>query len=72
LGHLAKATSDAPIAHALFFGSIITIEGIFALYYYSWTLFQTLPAVGAVGLVAFLSGSKALSEVQGRRLRGER
>jgi len=31
-----------------------------------------LPAVGAVGLVAFLSGSKALSEVQGRRLRGER
>ena len=31
-----------------------------------------LPVAGAVGLVAFLSGIKALSEVQGRRLAGER
>jgi oligosaccharyltransferase complex subunit delta (ribophorin II) len=48
------------------------MEGIFFLYYSSWNLFQTLPVAGAVGLVAFLSGSKALSEVQTRRLAGKR
>ncbi|KAF7928526.1 uncharacterized protein EAE98_005582 [Botrytis deweyae] len=72
LSHLSKATSAAPISHALFYGSIIAMEGIFFLYYSSWNLFQTLPAAGVVGLVAFLSGSKALSEVQSRRLAGER
>jgi oligosaccharyltransferase complex subunit delta (ribophorin II) len=72
LSHLSKATSAAPIAHAVFFGSILSMEGIFFLYYSSWNLFQTLPAAGIVGLVAFLSGSKALSEVQSRRLSGER
>jgi len=50
----------------------VAMEGIFFLYYRNWTLFQTLPAAGVVGLVAFLSGSKALSEVQSRRLAGER
>jgi oligosaccharyltransferase complex subunit delta (ribophorin II) len=48
------------------------MEGIFFLYYYNWTLFQMLPISGVVGLVAFLSGSKALSEVQSRHLAGER
>ncbi|KAG9244967.1 Oligosaccharyltransferase subunit Ribophorin II-domain-containing protein [Calycina marina] len=72
LSHLGMATSIAPISHTLFFGSIVSLEGIFFLYYYSWNLFQTLPAAGVVGLVAFLSGSKALSEVQSRRLAGER
>jgi oligosaccharyltransferase complex subunit delta (ribophorin II) len=72
LSHLAKATQAAPISHTLFFGSIVAMEGIFSLYYYNWSLFQTLPAAGIVGLVAFLSGSKALSEVQSRRLAGER
>ncbi|QSZ29766.1 hypothetical protein DSL72_004283 [Monilinia vaccinii-corymbosi] len=72
LSHLSKAVSAAPISHVLFFGSIIAMEGIFFLYYSSWNLFQTLPAAGVVGLVAFLSGSKALSEVQSRRLAGER
>ena len=72
LSHLGKATAAAPISHTLFFGSIISLEGIFFLYYYSWNLFQTLPVAGIFGLVAFLSGSKALSEVQSRRLAGER
>ncbi|PVH88121.1 hypothetical protein DL98DRAFT_479310 [Cadophora sp. DSE1049] len=72
VSHLSKAIGAAPISHSLFFGSILSMEGIFFLYYYNWTLFQTLPAAGVVGLVAFLSGSKALSEVQGRRLAGER
>ncbi|PQE15805.1 oligosaccharyltransferase subunit ribophorin ii protein [Rutstroemia sp. NJR-2017a BBW] len=72
LSHLSKATSAAPISHALFYGSIVAMEGIFFLYYSSWNLFQTLPAAGIVGLVTFLSGSKALSEVQSRRLAGER
>jgi len=72
LSHLGKATAAAPVSHALFFGSIVSIEGVFFLYYSTWSLFQMLPVAGAVGLVAFLSGSKALSEVQGRRLAGER
>ncbi|KAA8576423.1 hypothetical protein EYC84_006548 [Monilinia fructicola] len=46
LSHLSKATSAAPISHGLFYGSIIAMEGIFFLYYSSWTLFQTLPAAG--------------------------
>lgn len=70
--HLSKALSNAPISHALFFGSIVAMEGIFFLYYTSWTLFQTLPAAAVVGSVAFLSGSRALSEVQERRLAGLR
>ncbi|KAF2797021.1 hypothetical protein K505DRAFT_299106 [Melanomma pulvis-pyrius CBS 109.77] len=70
--HLGKALGNAPISHALFYGSIIAMEGIFFLYYTSWNLFQTLPAAGVVGLVAFLSGSRALTEVQERRLAGLR
>lgn len=31
-----------------------------------------LPAVAAAGAIAFVSGSRALSEVQGRRLAGLR
>ncbi|KAF2022199.1 hypothetical protein BU24DRAFT_417836 [Aaosphaeria arxii CBS 175.79] len=72
LNHLSKAFSNAPISHALFFGSILAMEGIFFLYYTTWNLFQTLPAAGVVGLVAFLSGSRALTEVQERRLAGLR
>lgn len=70
--HLGKALGNAPISHALFYGSIIAMEGIFFLYYTCWNLFQTLPAAGVVGLVAFLSGSRALTEVQERRLAGLR
>lgn len=72
LNHISKAMSANPISHALFFGSIAGMEGIFFLYYTSWNLFQTLPAAALFGLVAFLSGSQALSEVQARRLAGLR
>jgi oligosaccharyltransferase complex subunit delta (ribophorin II) len=48
------------------------MEGLFFLYYYSWSLFQVLPVALGIGLVIFLSGTKALSEVQSRRLSGER
>ncbi|CAL3970368.1 unnamed protein product [Diplocarpon coronariae] len=72
LSHLSKAVGAAPLSHSLYFGSILSMEGIFFLYYCNWSLFQTLPAAGVVSLVAFLSGSKALSEVQTRRLAGER
>ncbi|KAI9702243.1 MAG: hypothetical protein M1820_006175 [Bogoriella megaspora] len=71
-GHLGKAMGKAPVAHGVFFGSILAMEGIFLLYYTSWNLFQTLPAAAIVGFVAFLSGTRALTEVQGRRLAGER
>ena len=72
LSHLPKAMAAAPVSHALFFGSIASIEGIFFLYYSSLNLFQILPAVGILGVIAFLSGMRALGEVQSRRLAGLR
>lgn len=72
LDHASKAFGANPVAHGLFFGSIVAMEGVFFLYYYSWTLFQTLPAAGVVGVVAYVSGSRALTEVQERRLAGQR
>ncbi|KAI5267778.1 hypothetical protein E4T47_07938 [Aureobasidium subglaciale] len=70
--HLSKAMNAAPVSHALFFGSIVAMEFLFFLYYSSWTLFQILPPAGLIGTVTFLSGSKALGEVQQRRLAGLR
>lgn len=72
LKQLPKAFAAAPISHALFFGSIVSMEFVFYMYYTSWNLFQVLPVAGAVGLVTFLSGSGALTEVQERRIKGER
>ena len=72
LGHASKALSADPVSHALFFGSIAALEGVFFLYYTSWNLFQTLPVAGLLGVTAFVSGSRALSEVQARRLAGQR
>ena len=70
--HLSKAMSDAPLSHALFVGSIVGIEGAFFLYYTAWNLFQTLPLLTVLSLVAYISGSRALTEVQERRLAGLR
>ncbi|MCJ1413588.1 hypothetical protein MMC19_007709 [Ptychographa xylographoides] len=72
INHLSKALSSSPISHGLFFGSIVAMEGVFFMYYTTWNLFQTLPAAGAIGIVTFLSGSRALTEVQERRLAGLR
>ena len=72
LNQLGKALGDAPVSHILFVSSIVGIEFVFFLYYTAWNLFQTLPVLGVVGLVAFLSGSRALTEVQERRLAGLR
>ena len=72
MNHLQKAMGAAPVSHAAFFGSILAMEGVFFMYYSTWNLFQTLPAAGVVGTVALLSGTKALGEVQSRRLAGER
>ncbi|KAI0015386.1 Dolichyl-diphosphooligosaccharide--protein glycosyltransferase subunit Swp1, partial [Xylariomycetidae sp. FL0641] len=72
VSHLSRAMSAAPLAHAAFFGALVAMEGVFAMYYARWTLFQTLPAAGVVGVVAFLAGPKALGEVQSRRLAGLR
>ncbi|PHH89801.1 hypothetical protein CDD83_5233 [Cordyceps sp. RAO-2017] len=70
--HAQKALGSAPVSHAVFFGSVVAMEAVFFLYYSSWNLLQTLPAIGLVGATAFLSGTKALGEVQRRRLAGER
>lgn len=72
LDHLSKAYGASPVAHSLFLGSIVAMEGVFFMYYISWNLFQTLPVAAVVGLVAFVSGSRALTEVQDRRVAGER
>ncbi|KAF1737800.1 Dolichyl-diphosphooligosaccharide--protein glycosyltransferase subunit 2 [Beauveria bassiana] len=72
LSHASKALGAAPVSHAVFYGSIVAMEGVFFLYYSTWNLFQTLPAIMIVGIVAFLSGNSALGEVQRRRLAGER
>lgn len=69
---LPMALKSAPLPHVVFVGSLVGLEGVFFLYYTSWNLFQTLPAALAVGVVTFISGSRALGEVQGRRLAGLR
>ncbi|TPR03716.1 Guanine nucleotide exchange factor synembryn family protein [Aspergillus niger] len=67
VNHLPTALKSAPIPHVVFLGSLLSIEGIFFLYYTSWTLFQILPAVAVVGSVAFVSGSRALAiDLDGR------
>jgi oligosaccharyltransferase complex subunit delta (ribophorin II) len=70
--HLPKAVQTAPVSHTLFYSSIVALEGTFFLYYTSWNLFKTLPVLAALGTITFLSGSRALSEVQERRLSGLR
>ncbi|KAI9879489.1 MAG: hypothetical protein M1830_008365 [Pleopsidium flavum] len=72
LNHLSRAIQNAPVSHIMFYGSILVLEGIFFMYYTTWNLFQTLPAAAGVGAITFLSGSRALSEVQERRLAGLR
>lgn len=72
IDHASKAFGANPAAHGLFLGSIVAMEGVFFMYYVSWNLFQTLPVAAVVGAVAFVSGSRALTEVQERRLAGQR
>ncbi|RYO89781.1 hypothetical protein DL762_003058 [Monosporascus cannonballus] len=71
-GHLSTAFGKAPVAHTVFFGSIVLMEAVFYMYYSSWNLFRTLPVIGVVGVATLLSGTKALGEVQDRRLAGQR
>lgn len=68
---MQKALGSAPVSHATFVASVIAMEGVFFLYYSGTKLLTILPFIGATGLVAFLSGIKALGEVQRRRLGGD-
>lgn len=70
--HLSGAFGRSPVAHGLFFGSVLAMEGVLFLYYTSWNLLQILPVAGIVAAVAYISGSRALTEVQERRLAGQR
>ena len=72
VSNLSEALKSAPVPHGLFFGSIVAMEGVFFLYYTSWNLFQTLPVALGISVVIFISGSRALTEVQERRLAGLR
>jgi len=51
---------------------LLSLEGIFFMYYTQWNLFQTLAGMAVVGPVALFSGSRALREVRARREKGER
>lgn len=70
--HLPTALAAAPVSHAVFFASVVAMEGAFFMYYRQWTLFQLLPVAGGIGAAIWLSGTKALGEVQSRRMAGER
>ncbi|EZF75480.1 hypothetical protein H105_02903 [Trichophyton soudanense CBS 452.61] len=70
--HLSVALKSAPLPHIVFVGSIVGLELTFFMYYTSWNLFQTLPVAAAIGVVSIISGSRALGEVQQRRLAGHR
>lgn len=70
--HLPMALKSSPVSHALFVGSTLGLEGVFFMYYTTWNLFQTLPVAAAIGAVVFVSGSRALGEVQERRTAGLR
>lgn len=72
MSQLPAALGKAPLAHVAFFGSLVAMEGVFAMYYLQWKLGKVLIAVGVIGVVGVVSGSKALSEVQVRRLEGKR
>ena len=72
VNHVGEAFQRAPIAHAGFLGGIVTMEVIFAAYYVGLGLFKALPATAIAGSIVFVSGSRALGEVQNRRLSGKR
>ncbi|KZZ93043.1 Ribophorin II [Ascosphaera apis ARSEF 7405] len=72
LRHLPKAFCASPIAHTVFLSSVISVEAVFYMYYTTWNLFQILPVLAALGLLAVVAGSRALGEVQSRRLAGLR
>lgn len=60
------------MSHATFVSSVVALEGLFFLYYSGTKLLTILPFISVVGVVTFLSGIKALGEVQRRRLAGDR
>ncbi|KAG0633549.1 Oligosaccharyltransferase subunit Ribophorin II-domain-containing protein [Tuber brumale] len=72
LSHLHQALKAAPISHPVFFASLLSLEGIFFMYYTQWTLFQALAGMALLGPVVLFSGSRALREVRARREKGER
>ena len=59
--------ANAPMAHAMFFASLVIFEIRFIKYWTGGTLGQILVEMGAIGIVAFLSGRSALGEVMRRR-----
>ena len=72
LNHLPSAVQKAPLAYTGFLGGVLALEGLFFAYYLGMTLFTLLPLALALGTITFISGSRALSEVQDRRLAGKR
>jgi oligosaccharyltransferase complex subunit delta (ribophorin II) len=67
LDSLTVALSKAPIAHALFFASLLIFEIRFFKYWLHGTLGRILIESAGIAILAFLSGRRALGEVMERR-----
>lgn len=67
ISSLTSALSTAPIAHAVFFASLVAFEIYFFKYWVNGTLGQILVEGVFIGIVVFLSGRRALGEVMRRR-----
>ncbi|SPO02227.1 related to oligosaccharyltransferase delta subunit (ribophorin II) [Cephalotrichum gorgonifer] len=72
VSHLPTALAAAPVSHIAFWASLLAMEGSFVLFYRNWKLLELLPVALGLGVAIWLSGVKALGEVQRRRLAGER
>ncbi|PSR94178.1 hypothetical protein BD289DRAFT_494833 [Coniella lustricola] len=72
LNHLAKAIGASPLSYTTFLGSIVGLEFVYFLYHRGLSLGHILVPVAVLSTTTVLSGMRALGEVQGRRLAGER
>ncbi|CAO3701428.1 unnamed protein product [Rhizopus stolonifer] len=52
-----------------FLGSLVSIEYLFYLYWTKLSLFEMLPYFGGLCLIAFITGQRALTAVQERKLK---
>ena len=67
ISSFSTALSTAPIAHIGFFASLILLEYRFYRYWINGTLGQILAESIGIGIIALLTGRKALGEVMRRR-----
>lgn len=67
MGRFSKAIGNAPVAHIGLAATLVSLEGLLFIYWTSLRLHQLLLAASGLGVVAFLTGRKTLTEVQRNR-----